>query len=65
MQSAPEPIIKRVEYYGVPWEAGYGYGQAVQAGNVIYVSGQLSHDEEGELIGPAPTRGASSSSRTR
>jgi enamine deaminase RidA (YjgF/YER057c/UK114 family) len=38
----------------MPWESAYGYGQAVQAGNVVYVSGQLSHDDDGRLVGPAP-----------
>jgi enamine deaminase RidA (YjgF/YER057c/UK114 family) len=40
--------------HGVPWEGLYGYAQAVKAGAVIYLSGQLSHDERGNLIGPAP-----------
>jgi enamine deaminase RidA (YjgF/YER057c/UK114 family) len=40
-------------YFGVPWENAYGYAQAVKAGGVIYVSGQLSHDESGNLVGPA------------
>jgi enamine deaminase RidA (YjgF/YER057c/UK114 family) len=40
-------------YLYVPWESGYGYAQAIQAGGVIYVAGQLSHDERGNLVGPA------------
>jgi enamine deaminase RidA (YjgF/YER057c/UK114 family) len=40
-------------YFGMPWESAYGYAQAVKAGGVIYVSGQLSHDERGNLIGAA------------
>jgi enamine deaminase RidA (YjgF/YER057c/UK114 family) len=39
---------------GMPWERAYGYAQAVQAGNVIYVSGQLSHDDEGKFVAAAP-----------
>jgi enamine deaminase RidA (YjgF/YER057c/UK114 family) len=54
MQPATQPIAKKVENFGVPWEKVYGYGQAVRVGDVIYVSGQLSHDETGKLIGPAP-----------
>jgi enamine deaminase RidA (YjgF/YER057c/UK114 family) len=38
----------------MPWESAYGYDQAVQVGNVVYLSGQLSHDEAGRLVGPAP-----------
>ena len=40
--------------WGVPWEESYGYAQAVRAGDTIYVSGQLSHDEAGNLVAPAP-----------
>ena len=54
MQSAAQTLIKRIENFGVPWESAYGYGQAVQVGNVVYVSGQLSHDDDGRLVGPAP-----------
>jgi len=40
-------------HFGMPWEDIYGYAQAVKAGNVIYVSGQLSHDEQGNIVGAA------------
>ena len=40
--------------WGVPWEDAYGYVQAVQAGDTIYIAGQLSHDENGKLVAPAP-----------
>lgn len=43
----------QVEYFGVPWESSFGYAQAVQVGQTIYVSGQFSHDEDGNFIGPA------------
>lgn len=46
-------ISKKTAYWGVPWEEAYGYPQAVQVGNTIYVSGQLSHDEGGKLVAPA------------
>ncbi|MBN3846257.1 MULTISPECIES: RidA family protein [Burkholderiaceae] len=39
---------------GVPWEASYGYVQAIRVGDTIYVSGQLSHDDTGKLVAPAP-----------
>jgi enamine deaminase RidA (YjgF/YER057c/UK114 family) len=39
---------------GMPWEEQYGYAQAVKLGDTIYVSGQLSHDEEGNMVAPAP-----------
>ncbi|TWR26353.1 hypothetical protein FPZ43_14400 [Mucilaginibacter pallidiroseus] len=31
------------------WEDEYGYVQAVKNGNMVYVSGQLGHDEKGTL----------------
>jgi len=47
------PVLKEVANLGVPWEEAYGYAQAVKVGNIICVSGQLSHDAEGKLVGPA------------
>jgi len=47
-------LEKRLENLGMPWEDAYGYAQAVRVGNTIYVSGQLSHDDDGNLVGPAP-----------
>jgi enamine deaminase RidA (YjgF/YER057c/UK114 family) len=38
----------------MPWEDTYGYAQAVQVDDTIYVSGQLSHDEQGNMVGAAP-----------
>jgi enamine deaminase RidA (YjgF/YER057c/UK114 family) len=38
----------------MPWEEQYGYAQAVKVDDTIYVSGQLSHDDEGKMVGPAP-----------
>ncbi|TIL30441.1 hypothetical protein [Mesorhizobium sp.] len=35
-------------------EAPYGYGQAVQRGNMIYIWGQLSRDEESRVVGRVP-----------
>jgi enamine deaminase RidA (YjgF/YER057c/UK114 family) len=34
-----------------PWEKEYGYAQAVQVRNAIYVSGQVSHDDKGNIVG--------------
>jgi enamine deaminase RidA (YjgF/YER057c/UK114 family) len=38
----------------MPWEDQYGYAQAVKVGDTIYVSGQLSHDDTGAMVAPAP-----------
>jgi enamine deaminase RidA (YjgF/YER057c/UK114 family) len=54
MQAAAQSLSKKAENFGMPWESAYGYDQAVQVGNVVYLSGQLSHDEAGRLVGPAP-----------
>ena len=47
-------ICKEVREFGMPWEEQYGYAQAVQVADTIYVSGQLSHDDHGNMVGPAP-----------
>ncbi len=47
------PVEKKAENFGVAWEDIFGYVQAVQVKDTIYVSGQLSHDGEGRLVAPA------------
>jgi enamine deaminase RidA (YjgF/YER057c/UK114 family) len=37
--------------FGMPWESLYGYSQALQAGETLYISGQLSHDLTGRFVG--------------
>lgn len=49
---------KEAAYFGVPWEEAYGYAQAVRSGNMLFISGQLSHDDEGNFIAPAPLDGS-------
>lgn len=49
-----KPLSKEIANLNVPWEDAYGYAQAVRVGSTIYISGQLSHDAEGQLIGAAP-----------
>lgn len=44
---------KEAGYHGIPAEHDYGYAQAIKIGNMIYVSGQLSHDKKGGMISPA------------
>lgn len=39
--------------FGLSGEDLYGYPQAVQVGGMIYVSGQLANDMDGNLIAPA------------
>ena len=45
-------ITKETKGLGMPWEKEYGYSQAVKVGDTIYVSGQVSHDDKGNIIGP-------------
>ena len=47
-------LCKDVKELGMPWEEQYGYAQAVKVDDTIYVSGQLSHDDLGNVVGPAP-----------
>jgi enamine deaminase RidA (YjgF/YER057c/UK114 family) len=51
---AQAAAAKEATNLGVPWEEGYGYAQAVKVGDTIYLSGQLSHDDEGNMVAPAP-----------
>jgi enamine deaminase RidA (YjgF/YER057c/UK114 family) len=44
---------KKTASFGVAWEEVYGYVQAVQVKDTVYLSGQLSHDYEGALVAPA------------
>jgi len=46
-------LNKTFANHGVAWEGTYGYNQAVRVKDVIYVSGQLGHDNEGVLVAPA------------
>lgn len=45
---------KEVKGLGMPWEDEYGYAQAVKVDDTIYISGQLSHDDGGNMVGAAP-----------
>lgn len=44
-------ISKEAKSLNMPWEQEYGYSQAVKVGDTIYLSGQISHDETGEIVG--------------
>ena len=44
-------INKETKSLGMPWEKEYGYSQAVKVGDTIYISGQVSHDDEGKIVG--------------
>jgi 2-iminobutanoate/2-iminopropanoate deaminase len=44
-------ISKVAKSLGMSWEIEYGYSQAVKVDNTIYVSGQVSHDDKGNIVG--------------
>jgi len=44
-------ISKEAKSLGMPWEKEYGYSQAVKVGDTIYLSGQVSHDDKGNILG--------------
>jgi 2-iminobutanoate/2-iminopropanoate deaminase len=44
-------INKETKSFGMPWEKEYGYAQAVKIGDTIYLSGQVSHDDNGNIVG--------------
>jgi 2-iminobutanoate/2-iminopropanoate deaminase len=41
---------KEAKSLGMSWEKEYGYSQAVKVDNTIYVSGQVSHDDKGNIV---------------
>jgi hypothetical protein len=45
-------INKEIKSLGMPWEKEYGYAQAEKVGDSIYVSGQVRHDDRGNIVGP-------------
>ncbi len=44
-------ISKEAKGLNMPWESEYGYAQAVKVGDTIYLSGQVSHDDNGNIVG--------------
>jgi 2-iminobutanoate/2-iminopropanoate deaminase len=44
-------INKETKSLGMPWEKEYGYAQAVKVGDTIHLSGQVSHDDRGNIVG--------------
>ena len=44
-------INKETTSFGMSWEEEYGYSQAIKVGDTIYISGQVSHDDKGKILG--------------
>ena len=44
-------ISKKAMSLGMPWEKEYGYAQALQVRDTIYIAGQVSHDDKANIVG--------------
>jgi enamine deaminase RidA (YjgF/YER057c/UK114 family) len=44
-------IKKEAKSLGMAWEKDFAYSQAVKVGDTIHVAGQVSHDEQGNIVG--------------
>lgn len=44
-------LTKEPTSLGMPWEDQYGYAQSIKVDDTIYLSGQVSHDDEGNVLG--------------
>lgn len=47
-------ITKETAHFGMPWETEYGYAQAVKVRDTVYLSGQVGHDDHGNIVHPTP-----------
>lgn len=52
-----QPNKKEVFYHGKDFTKAFGYAQAVTVGNMLYISGTVSIDDEGNLIAAGDMRG--------
>jgi 2-iminobutanoate/2-iminopropanoate deaminase len=44
-------VTKEPTTLGMPWEEQYGYAQAVKVADTIYLAGQVSHDDQANVLG--------------
>ncbi len=42
--------VKEIQALGMPWEKEYGYAQGIKCGNLVWLAGQVGHDENGNLL---------------
>ena len=47
-------LLKETKSFGLLAESQYGYVEGVKVDQIISIFGQLSHDEEGDIVGEAP-----------
>jgi enamine deaminase RidA (YjgF/YER057c/UK114 family) len=51
----PEPALRPMAFHGMPGEELWGYSQAIVAGGLVHLSGQVPRDErERPLVGDVP-----------
>ncbi len=48
----PKPI-RNAANFGVAWQSDYGYIQAIQIKDTIYIAEQIGHEEKGNFVAPA------------
>jgi len=51
LDTTKTPTTTTTFVHGVPWEDAYGVAQAYCAKGLIFISGQFSHDMEGNFVG--------------
>ena len=44
-------VDMEVTGFGMPWEKDFNYSQGLKVGDTIYLSGQINHDADGNLVG--------------
>jgi enamine deaminase RidA (YjgF/YER057c/UK114 family) len=47
---------KDTQSHGMPWEAQYGYAQGLQQDGIVWLAGQVGHDEHGIISGDMETQ---------
>jgi 2-iminobutanoate/2-iminopropanoate deaminase len=45
-----EPHQKETKGYGMPWEAQYGYAQALKLDDTVWLASQVGHDAHGAVV---------------
>lgn len=49
-------VAKQIIDPGWGWNAGFGYSQAVRAGDLLFVAGQMPVDNQVQVVGPGDIR---------
>ena len=49
MQTTTMNAPKETQSHGMPWETEYGYAQGLKQDGTVWLSGQVGHDEQGQV----------------